>query len=391
MSGQSAVATRYMQGIAVPESSVNPQEFFARTRRRYQTEVTKAYAGLGGQDVFELKKVDIVSEILIRFVGSVTATPGAGTVATTARWPYDLIKKVKFTANGQSNIINASGLKLKARDVMKKSDLTDRGITQSISDANSSQGTLSLASESWGVGSRDTAIANGSYDVDLSWILPVAEDQQDLMGAIFAATSSTDLTVAIDWATSADLFALTGNATATLTGNVQLQVLRYSIPLGSDGQIVIPDLSTFHSLIESRHTGLANGEQELRMIGQGAGKTLLRSFAQLWNGASSAPVQLSDTNFGKLAWRFGGNETPDEYPDGDVLRRINERMYNTDLGLHWGFWCHEFASENAFRDTVDLGTTSEWRQVLDIKSAVVLNSAAVEVVAESIYTAGAGS
>jgi hypothetical protein len=386
---QSAVATRYMQGIAVPESSVNPQEFFARTRRRIQTESSKGFAGLGGQDVFELKKVDILAGLVVRFVGEVTSTPGTGTVATSARWPYDLIRQLRFTANGQSNIINVSGAKLKARDVMKHSDLTDRGVVQSVNGVNVDHGTLSQASESWGVGSRATAIAGGTYDVDLEWFVPIAEDMQDLAGAIFAATSSTDLTCTVDWATAQELFTLTGDAAASLDGKVQIIAWRYSIPLGADGQIVIPDLSTFHSLIQNRHTDLGNGENELRLMGQGAGKTLLRTYSQLWN--NNAPVPVTADNYNKLAWRFGGNETPDEYFDGQILRHVNERQYNCDIGRVHGFFAHEFASENAFRDSVDLGTTSEWRHVVGIGSGLALNNAALEVVQESIYTAGAGA
>lgn len=384
---------RYMQGIAVPASSVNPAEFFARTRRRILTEASKTYAGLGGQDVFELKKTDVIAGLYIRFDGAVTTVLGGGTVATTARWPYDLIRQLRFTANGQSNIINLSGAKLKAREFMGRADLNDRGISQSVNGVSVNQGTLSQACESWGVGSRATAIAAGTYDVDLSWFVPIAEDQVGLSGAIFAATSSTDLTVTIDWATSQELFALTGAATAAVTGTVQVVALRYSIPIGADGQIVVPDLSVFHSLIQSRYTNLASGENELRLIGQGAGKTLLRTFSQLWNGAGSAnaPVALNEDNFGKIAWRFGGNETPDEYQDGQVLRYINERTYNSDVGSVHGFFAHDFALENAFRDAVDLGTTSEWRQVINLLPAVALSNAALEVVAESLFTAGAGS
>jgi hypothetical protein len=381
-----------MQGIAVPASSVNPNEFFARTRRRVQLENSKAFAGLGQQDNFELKKTDILAGIYIRFDGSVTSTPGGGTVATTARWPYDLIKQIRFTANGQSNIINVSGAKLKAREFMAKADLTDRGVSQSVNGATVTQGTLSQGCESWGVGSRATAIANGTYDVDLAWFVPIAEDQVDLAGAIFAATSSTDLTVSIDWATAADLFVTTGGGVGAVTGNVQVTALRYSIPLGADGQIVVPDLSVFHSLIQTRHTNLANGENELRMIGQGSGKPLLRTFTQLWNGAGAGvPVQVNEDNFGKLAWRFGGNETPDEYADGQVLRYFNERAYNTDIGAIHGFFAHDFALENAFRDAVDLGTTSEWRHVVNILPAVVLTNAAIETVSETIFQAGAGA
>jgi hypothetical protein len=275
---------------------------------------------------------------------------------------------------------------------MAKGDLSDRGVTQSINNANVSQGTFAQACESWGVGSRQTAIANGNYDLDLTWFVPIAEDQIDLQGAIFAQTSSTDLTLSIEWASSADLFTLAGGGTAAVNATLQVTALRYSVPLGADGQIVVPDLSTFHSLIQTRHTNLANGENEIRLPGQGVGKTLLRTYSQLWNGAGvGVPVQLNEDNFGKMAWRFGSNETPDEFADGQILRFMNERYYNCDIGAVWGYWAHEFAVENAFRDTVDLGTTSEWRQVVNLASGLVLTNPAVEVVAESIYVAGAGA
>lgn len=383
---------RYMQGIAVPASSVNPVEFFARTRRKIQVESSKTFAGIGQQDVFELKKTDILSGVLIRWEGDLVITLPTGTAAVTRRWPYDLIRAVRFTANGQSNLINVSGLKLKARQIMARGDVTDRGIDQVIGATTVRQGTLSSAADQWGVGSGATAIAANTYSVDLSWWLPIAEDQVDLAGAIFAATSSTDLTVTIDWATASELFVLTGGATAALTGAVTLTAWRYSIPLGADGQIVVPDLSTFHSLIQSRHTDFATGENQHRMVGQGAGKTLLRVYNQLWNGAApQVPVAVNEDNFGRLAWRYGGNETPDEFFDGQTLRVINEQQYNSDIGGVWGFWSHDFAAENAFRDTVDMGTTSEWRNVTTAQAGLALTTPALEVVAESIFAAGSGA
>jgi hypothetical protein len=380
-----------MQGIAVPATSVRPTEFFDRTRRRNQNEYSRAFAGLGNQDVIELKKVDIVSALSVKFNGTLTSTPGAGTVATTRRWPYDIAKLVRFTANGQSNIINVSGAKLKVREMMAKGDLSDRGVPQSIAGSTVQNGTLSLASEAWGVGSGATAIAAGNYDVEIEWVVPIAEDQVDLAGAIFAATSQTDLTLTIDWSASSDLFVLTGGATATLTGTVEVMATRYSIPLGGDGEIVVPDLSLFHSLIQTRVSdSLSQGVNEPRLVGQGAGKTLLRVFGQTWQGASPAtPLSVDSTNYGRLAWRYGGNETPDEYQTGRTLRFLNERQYNSDIGGQWGFFCHDFAVENAFRDAVDMGTTSEFRLVVEYLNA--LTSPSLEVVQEAIFQAGTGS
>src|SRR4051812_35058893 len=196
---------RYMQGIAVPAESVNPPEFFARTRRHTTTERTAAYAGLGNQDVVELRKADILSGIWVKFSGTLTTAVGTGTVATTRRWPYDLLRQARFTANGQSNIINASGLKLKAREYMARDVRSDRGVSQTIGAATVTTGTLSDSSESWGVGSGQTGITDASRAVELRWFIPVADDRYDLAGAIFAATSSTDLTLTLDWETPGNL------------------------------------------------------------------------------------------------------------------------------------------------------------------------------------------
>lgn len=383
---------RYMQGIAVPAESVRPTEFFARTRRHIGLEKSTTWSGFGGQDVVELKKSDVLGALTIRFQGSLVITLPSGTATSTARWPYDLIRQVRFTANGASNLINVSGLKLKVREFQVRQDLTDRGVDQTVAGVTKSQGTLSKASESWGVGSRSTLSA-GTYDVDLEWFVPVAEDQVDLAGGIFCATSSTDLTLTIDWEQSANLIALTGGATAVInSGKVSVHSTKYAIPIGSDGQIVIPDLSLFHSLIQARQTDMSIGENEVRLIGQGAGKSLLRVTYQLWNGAApQVPLAMNKVNFVKQAWRYAGNETPDEYQDGQDLRYFNERFYNCDIGGIYGFGAHEFAAENAFRDAVDMGTTSELRMVIGVASGVTLTSPALEYVQETIFQAGAGA
>lgn len=381
---------RYMQGIAVPAEAVRPQEFQARTRRKIQIERQATYTGQP-QETFELRKSDILAAATVRVYGQIVITPGAGTVASTARWPYDFIS-VRFTANGASNLINCSGAKLKMREIMKKGDLTDRGVAQTVGGVSRTQGTLAKASEAWGVGSNTGTLGGGTYDFELEWEVPIAEDKIDLAGAIFLQTSSSDLTLTVDFLPVASVFALTGNATAVFQNTV-VQVIseKYSIPIGGDGQIVVPDLSVFHSLIQSRvANGIQTGENELRLIGQGAGKSLLRVFGQVWNGAgaAAAPLALNRTNFGKQMWRYSNNETPDEFIDGTHMRLDQERRYNADLGGLHGVFCHDFANENAFRDVVDMGTTAELRLVSTINSAVTLASPAVEYVTETVFLAG---
>ena len=379
----------YMQGIQVAASSVRPEEFFRKTRRHILQEKAINYTGQN-QDVVELRKSDILAGVVIRFSGQVVITPGTGSVATTARWPYDFLKTVRFTANGASNIINVSGLKLKVRDMMKRHELNDRGVSQLVAGVAATQGTMALASESWGVGSKTAAIAGGTYPIELEWFVPVAEDENDLAGAVFLATSTADLTLTLDYENQANLFTLVGNGTAAMTGTVSTTSVKYSVPLGPDGEIVVPALNVFHSLVQSRYTSIQNGENEIRLVGQGAGKSLLRCFYQVWNGAAAAnaPLAMSTANYGKQSWRYGNNETPDEFENGTLLRMINERTFGADIGGIWGFGCHDFAAENAFRDVVDMGAAGELRIISNVQSGVTLTSQALEYVTETIFAAG---
>lgn len=390
MVSQAASPQRYMQGIAVPAESVQPQQFFARTRRQFTVEKTTAWAGFGGQDFVEVRRSGILSALTIKFTGTLVISADAGQ-HTTARWPYDLMRGVRFTANGQSNIINVSGAKLKLIEMINSNNLDDRGVPQTIGGVARTQGTLSTAAESWGVGSN-SAIAAGTYAVELVLRVPVAEDDVLLHGAIFAATSSTDLNLIIDWEQVGNLF--TGYTTApTLTGTLTVESEKFTIPQGSDGEIIIPDLSSFHSLIQTRSSKVANGDNEERLLGQGAGKALLRLGYQVWNGAATAaaPLPMVGANFGRQAWRYAGNETPEEYFDGQTLREINEHMYGQDIGGLWGFGVHDFVNVNALRDTVDMGTTSELRLFYNITTTPTLASPALEYWVETMFMAGSGA
>lgn len=390
---QGSNQVRYMQGVAVPATSVRPTEFFQRTRRHTVTETNRTWQGMGGQDVFELKKADILGALKLRLYGSVTVTPGTGTVSSTRRWPYDLARQVRFTANGASNLLNCNGAGLVVREFMADPTRDDRGVSQSIGGSTVNQGTLSKASESWGIGSGASSIGAGTYNFDIMIPIPVAENQVDLGGAIFCASSSTDLTLVVDWETAGNMFTLTGNGAVAISASVELTSIRYSIPVGTDGQIVVPDLSVFHSLVKTSTSQLSLGGNEIRLVGQGAGKTLLRTYFRTLNGAiaTAAPLAFNATNYGECAIRFASNETPDDYFDGQVLRYINEQAYNVDIGAQYGYGCFDYAAENAFRDAIDMGTTSELRILATLQNGVSLTTPSFEYVQETVFAAGTGA
>jgi hypothetical protein len=386
---------RKMQGIEVPAEDVNPDLFFERTKRHIYPEVSpRGWAGFGNSEQpMQVRRSDILSHLILRFVGTLTVTVGTGTVATTGRWPYDLAKMIRFNANGQSQLTACSGLKLKAREMVAQRELTDRSVSNSVGGVARTNGTLALASESWGVGSLATGIAGAptNYPVDLRWEIPIADDEVDLAGAVYCPTTTTDLEVLIDWSPLAQLFALTGNAAVALAGNVSLEAVKYSIPEDADGHIIVPDLSLFHQFVQMPAAAPVGGPNEPRLSGQGPGKSLLRILGQIWNNtgtATEAPLVLNDTNFNVMSWKYATSEEPDRFISGSSHREFIERLSNSDLGGVWGFFMHDFASQNALRDIVDMGTHSEIRAYYEIGAGVVLATPKAELVQELMFRAG---
>lgn len=384
-----------LQGILVPLTSVNPEAFFRSTQRLNVRQQTASFPGFGGTLNVPILQTGIVSKLRIKFSGTLTVALPTGTAASTSQWPYNLLKRVRFSANGQSNLINVSGWQLKARTFMERGDTQDRGVARGIGGASPgtsrTQGSLSLNNESWGAGQNVSAIAAADYDVELVWDVPVAFDQVFLMGAVFAQTSSTDLNLALDMAALSDLFTLTGTATADLTGSFVVEGVLYTIPQGPNGDVVVPDLSMFHSLIATRSPGPALGMNEVRLSGQGVGRQLMRTYWQVLSGTVPAPLPVNDTNFGNIGWRFGGNDTPEVYQDGRDLAMENERLFGVDFATYQGIAILDWCSEHALRDTIDEGAATELRLLIEIASGVTLTSPAVEYVQETMFAGAVGA
>jgi hypothetical protein len=394
---QTPVPSVSLQGVLVPQTSIQPEAFFRATQRLNVRQQTFAWGGFGTTQNVPILQTGIVSKLRVKFAGTLTVTLGGGTAATTMGWPYNLIKRIRFSANGQSNLINASGWQLKARQFMERSDCNDRGVPKSIGGTGAgtarTQGTLSLNNENWGVGQGTTALVGAPtvYDVDLEWEIPVSFDQVFLHGAIFAQTSSTDLNLALDMAAQAELFTLTGAATAVLAGAFVVEAVLFTIPQGPDGSVLVPDLSMFHSVIGSRFAGPTVGTNEVRLAGQGVGRQLMRLWFQTLNGAGSVPLAVNDVNYGQIGWRYGGNDTPEVWQDGWMVAQVNESLFGSDFASQQGFAILDWSSEHALRDTIDEGSATELRILVEIANGVVLTTPAIEYVQETMFSGAVGA
>jgi hypothetical protein len=248
----------------------------------------------------------------------------------------------------------------------KDEGLTDRGVTQTIGGTPRTNGTLSLASRAWGVGSATTGLgAQTNVPVDLVLTIPVAEDQFDLTGSLFLQQTSSELSLELNWANPADLFTLTGNGAATFSGTVEVNTTKFEVPT-QDGAIVIPDLSHVPQPGGDQLGGdRRRGERDHR--GR-PGPRQVRAADHLPAVLQRRPaaVHRGQLRPARLALRHRRDPGP-------VDRRVDaalamERQYNSDLGGLLGFQVHEFAKAG-FRDLVDMGTTSDLRLVTNVINA----------------------
>ena len=377
-----------VQGIAVPRGVVDPPAFFKGTRKqRFKIgSAVASYGGLGETDSIEARKAGILGKIELKFTGSLVITPSTGSVASTAKWPLDLPKRIKLSVNGGSYIINCSGAKLRARKFMSLPGLNDRGVSEFIGGASpgnaTTQGTLGLANDSWGVGQSVTGIGAGTYDVELVWEIPVAWDEVKLFGALFLQTSATSVEVSVDWSPLSDLFTVVAPATAVLTGGWYAEGVVFDIPQVG-GNVVLPDLSVFHTMLQSNTGSVSETANEIVFSGQGVGKSLQRVFGQIWTGATGpgAPLALNATNWGELAWMYSGNQQPETWVDGSSMRSDEETSYGVDFGPT-GMFCFDFAKYWSFRDSVNEGDATELRMLLTVNAA--LTNPRLEYVQETI-------
>lgn len=390
----------FVQGVQTPNAVVDPIAFAKYTRRmRFPMRSATAIAGLGVSDQIQLKKTGVVAALECRVAGSVVIGGTIGTTTASYEWPYNLVKAFKLTVNGQSTLIDARGLDVKVNEYMTDREVNDRGVLQRVGNATAiQQGTLSLSSEDWGgTGAAANFIAPGlnvaaiaTYPIDLTYFVPVAANQVSLIGALFGQSQATNINLEVVYGTQGELFSAVGGAATISFAAVTLDVtgVAYSIPV-INGATVLPDLSQLHGLSHVQYPLTASGETELSLSGTGNGRSLLRLFYNVYSGAPLTPLAHTATNFTTCAYKYGANDAPETVANGSKLRAINERLYNTDIGKVWGFGCHDFASQYALRDIIDLGATSDFRLVVGL--AATPTAGVAHVTQETLFAAAVGA
>jgi hypothetical protein len=382
-----------IQGITSPDVVVDPDSFYAATRRmKYSMRSLTLISGMGTTDMVQLRQSGIVAGLEVRVKGTITF---GGTIAGTSmsyEWPFNIIQEARLSANGQSNLLRCRGLTLRAMEFTMNPRLDDTGLTATFGSTAVTSGTLKLPIDDWGTNASNalnpgaTVAAAAAYTVDLTFIISVAADPVSLIGSVYAQSQATNLTLEIQWATQAQICTLGGAATFAQALQWGVTGLVYSIP-NVNGKYVVPDLSHFHQLTETRFGGQVQGANQLLLPGTGVGRRLMRL---LFNTYSNLiPLALTDTNVSNVDWAYGGADVPEQYASGQSMRAQGLRVCGADLGANWGLGLWDFASQFALRDVIDEGSTSDLR--VDVTLVSAPTSGYTQLAQETLFAAPVGA
>lgn len=337
---------------------VNEPVFNTETERNDVPMQPAAFPGLGGATIEQrIPNNGILASLKVVFKGQVVVA-GAGSVTSGYQWPHNLLKRATLNANGQTSLINAEGLDLRAR----KQRLY----------RNPPTGALLVAPGTNAATGDPTpgVIANGTYPIVLEWDVPITHDEATLVGALFAQSDQNYLSLRLTPAQSADLFTLAGGSTATVTGTFYTQMTFFDIPLvpvqGRD-QVIIPNLAWLHGYLSGDAPFSNVGDVRAPFI-RTAGQ-LLAYAAYVDNGgmAQVAPTALNEVRFA-----YGGNRKPRVYNPPEQLLLKNLRDY---AGLiQPGYFVFDFEGDNPARDLVYPKGVTELAIELNLPNTVVLNA-----------------
>lgn len=343
------------------EYAINPERFFLLTERNEMPLNAISPNAFGTTFQARINNVGIIAALVLDCNLVVNTTIGAGTLTATNQWPWNLLKRIIVTANGQNELMAVEGMDLRARWL--------RVYRNAVDNASSSSGT----------------ITTGNNAVQLMIVIPFAHDETSLIGSLYAQSDETYLNLEITTSTGPDVItAAAGAVINSISGTITPHLVFYEIPQVSDGQrnvIVLPDLSELHGLNYIDNPFNNTGDVATR---------LLRSAGQLlcaYHRLDSGVVGLSPwTDLDEIRWEYAGNQRPRRYNPVRVLRQKMNGDYNGDINPRaHHYFLLDFEVDNPMRDVVYPKGVIDLQTVVAVKTGTTLTNAKEHLVAETLY------
>ena len=353
-----------IQSIPVQPFTTDPGLFFQLTSKQVNPIPGIAHPGAGQAFSRQLPQVGIKSKLRVTFNGTLTVATAAAT--TGKDYPYNLLKNFKLSANGQNDLFNVSGVDLQVlRDLRYPSFIEGvQTFPGALYDGNS--------------------VGVGSYTLYLSWEVPIAMDDISLVGALFAQSSSTNLTAQVTCATNAELFQ-TNPANVTITGTWTIEETFFEVPFGDKGELIVPDLSRLHGVNGFDTAFTATGDVTAKLIrSQGQlHRLLVRADHSSTARLSADPSAASTKKIDAVRLEYGGNKRPYVFNPAASLREVNNQHYGGPA--MYDYLVFDFARENPARDAILMQGVTELGAVVTVNSGVTVSAGALRLVQETLF------
>lgn len=353
-----------LQTIPAQPFVVDPGAFFQMTRKNILQARSLPAPGPGASVATQLLQTGVVSKLQLTFVGTLTVTTAAATSGMD--WPYNLLKGFTLSANGQNELFSCDGLDLHVLRFLRYPAYVER--------VDQFPGT---------VGGGDS-IAVGTYDLHLTWEVPIAMDDTSLVGALYAQSAATNLSIRLAQAIGADLFSANpGNA--AIAGTFYVQETYFEIPFDGEGNIVIPDLTRLHGFVAQQFPLTNTGDVRTELI-RSAGqlsRLLVSAHGSPTNRLSALPNAADTKALDRLRLEYGGNQRPFVWDPASTLLSLNGQHYGAPLP--YDRLAVDLVKENPPRDLILMQGITELATVLGVGTGVVPSNGIIRLVQENLF------
>lgn len=344
----------------------DPASFFAQTKKNVSTPRSGANPGQGANLPFTLLQTGIVSKLVVTFIGTLTVATAA--VTSSDQWPYNLLKGFALAVNGQSNLWGVEGCDLQA--------LRDITYPAYVEGTDTFPGTIG----------GGNSIGTGTYNLYLTWEVPVAIDQTSLVGSLFAQSPQTNIVVTLTQANNTDVFSA-NPANATVAGTFYVTETFFEIPYDNQGRLIIPDLSMLHGVTATVPAITNTGENRLVLV-RTAGqleRLLFTVRSSNTNRLSAAGNAAASNTIDAVRLEYGGNQRPLVWNPATLLASKNNQDYGNPLA--YNYLALDTLKENPIRDAIVMAGLTELALVVTVDASVSLTSgqSSARVVEEILF------
>lgn len=347
--------------------------FFQQTERNDVPQSSTEYPGFGGTAIDkQISNVGVLAGIQLIVEGTLKVSEVAEgkTVTATQQWPWNLMKNFALSANGQTSLLSAEGMDLRARRQRVYRNPRDP---------------ISVAPSMDEFGDPEAkALTNGEHPVFLVYDIPIIHDWFTLTGALFAQSDQIYLSWHFVPPSLAELFTVAGGAKVEFTGTVRSTNAFFDVPFADTQKgrkVLVPDLQWLHGFVSSDQFFSNQGEVPSPLI-RTSGE-LLAYYAYLQNGAAAT---IDPTALSAIRFEYGGNRKPRVHEPPETLLAKNVEDYNGRIIPKAGYFVFDFEADNPSRDLVFPKGVTELKTVVVVPTGVeVKENAKVHFVEEALF------